>query len=164
MIIKLHGETSLNKLPKILKEVIADVQKRAGIEEPKFTVKDVELGILFTIDGEKMMLSSEINGVVEPFILHVELDKKGNILRQKDNENESFLDDYSRAIAQGLDSPTTKEIESVFNDEDLVQEHEENGGDLIAKHYVHTLTGENVVRYYRNGILVGETGYKKKES
>lgn len=164
MIIKLHGETSLNKLPKILKEVITDIQKRSNIEETKFNVKDAEMGILFNVNGEKMMLSSEIDGVIEPFKVHVELDAKGNIVRKKDNDTESFLDDYSRAIAKGLESPTTEPIESVFNDEDLVLEHEESGGDLVAKHYKNTATEENVVRYYRNGVLVGETGYKKKEA
>lgn len=164
MIIKLHGETSLNKLPKILKEVITDIQKRANIEETKFSVKDAELGILFTVNGEKMMLSSEIDGVIEPFKVHVELDAKGNVVKKKDNEEESLLDDYSRAIAKGLESPTTEEIESVFNDEDLIQEHEESGGDLVAKYYKNIATGEHVIRYYRNGILVGETGYKKKEA
>lgn len=165
MIIKLHGETTVNKLTKIIKEVVTDIQKRAGLEENKFTLKDVELGVLFNVNGEKMMLSSEIDGVSEPFAVHVELDEKGNIKRTVDNEEESFLDDYSRAIAKGLESPTTEPIESTFNDGDLVEYDAESGGDLVALHYRHkTEAGLFVIRYFRNGILVGETGYKKKEA
>lgn len=165
MIIKLHGETTMNKLPKVLKEVIEDIQSRAGIEQSEFTLKDAELGVLFNVNGEKMMLSSEIDGTVEPFMVHVELDAKGNIKVKKDNEEESFLDEYSKAIAKGLESPTTKEIESVFNDEDLIEYDSESGGDLVAIHYKHKIEKDlSVIRYYRNGILVGETGYKKKEA
>lgn len=163
MIINLHGETSLNKLPKIIKEIVSDIQNRAGIEDAKFNLKDVELGILFNINAKKMMLSSEIDGVVEPFVVHVELDEKGNIKRTKDNEEETFLDDYSRAMAKGESSPTTAEIESVYNDEDLIEYDSESGGDLIALHYKHKLEeGLFVIRYYRNGVLVGESGYKKE--
>lgn len=164
MIIKLHGETSINKLPKILKEVVENIQTRAGLDESKFTIRDAEVGILFNVNGEKMMLNSEIDGVVEPFTVVVELDEKGNIKIAKDNEEESFLDDYSRAIAKGLESPTTEPIESVFNEEDLEEYDSESGGDLVAIHYRHkTEDGMFVIRYFREGILVGETGYKKKE-
>lgn len=161
MIIKLYGETSLNKLPKILREVITDIQGRAGIEESKFTLKDLEVGILFNVNGEKMMLSSEIEGIVEPFKVFVELDEKGNIKNKKDNEEETFQDDYTRAIAKGLENPLNKEIDSVYNDKDLEFDFEEVGGDLVAKYYTVKETGDKVVRYYRSGVLVGEIGLKK---
>lgn len=164
MVIKFYGETNLNKLSKLIKEVVTDIQQRAGIEEAKFSLKDAEIGVMFDVKGEKMMLSSEIDGVVEPFRVCVQLDEKGDIYKKKDNEEESFLDDYQRAVAKGLESPTTDSIKTVFNDEDLIQEHEEAGGDLVAKYYINTATGEKVIRYYRNDILVGETGYKQKEA
>ena len=164
MIVKLHGETSLNKLPKIIKEVVADVQQRAGIPDSKFTIKDVELGILFNVEGEKNYLSVTHEGVAEPFKVHVKLDKKGNVDMSVDNEKESFLDDYSRAVAKGQQSPAGNEpIESIFDDADLEEVHEENGGDLVAKYYEHKKEDLFVVRYFRNGVLVGESGYKKKE-
>ena len=110
-----------------------------------------------------MMLSSEVYGVIEPFVVHVELDEKGNVKRTKDNEEESFLDDYSRAIAKGLESPTIQEIMSVYNDEDLDCFDSESGGDLVAYHYKHRIEKDlKVIRYYRNVVLVGETGYKKE--
>lgn len=164
MIMKLHGETSLNKLPKIIKEVVADVQARAGIPDAKFTVKDVEVGILFNVEGEKNFLSVTHKGVAEPFKVHVKLDQKGNVDMTVDNEKESFLDDFSRAVAKGEDSPAGHEpIESVFEDADLEEVHEEDGGDLVAKYYQHKKEDLLVVRYFRNGVLVGESGYKKKQ-
>lgn len=161
MIIKLHGETSLNKLPKILKEVISDIQNRAGIEESKFTIKDAEIGILFNVNGEKMFLSVEHEGIKETFNVHVELDEKGNIKNKKDNEAETFADDYSRAIAKGFDATITEEIESSYKDEFLVEEERTDAGDLVEIKYKEIITGETVFRYYRNGILIGEIGFKK---
>lgn len=163
MIIKFHGETSPNKLQKMIKEIVSDIQTRAEIEESKFTLKDVEVGILFNVNGEKMMLSSEIDGVKEPFKVHVQLDEKGNIKAKKDNENESFADEYEKAVARGFASPDYSEIKSVFLDVDLEFIDEVKAGDMTAKHYRHRITRESVVRYYKNGILVGEMGYKEKE-
>lgn len=160
MIIKLHGETSLNKLPKILKEVITDIQNRAGIEESKFTLKDAEIGILFNVNGEKMFLSVEHEGLKEIFNVHVELDEKGNIKGKKDNEKESFADEYTKAVAKGLENPVTKEIESVYKDEFLKEESRNDVGDLVEIKYTEILTGETVYRYYRNGVLIGEVGHK----
>lgn len=164
MIVKLHGETSMNKLPKIIKEVVAGVQEKAGIPDSKFTVKDIEIGILFNVEGEKNYLSVTHEGVAEPFKVHVKLDSKGNVDMTVDNEKESFLDDYSRAMAKGEQSPAGHEpIESVFEDADLEQVHEENGGDLVAKFYEHKKEDLLVVRYFRNDVLVGESGYKKEQ-
>ncbi len=163
MIVKLHGETSLNKLPKIIKGIVSDVQARAGVPDAKFTIKDVEVGILFNVEGEKSYLSVTHDGVAEPFKVHVKLDKNGDIDTTVDNEKESFLDDYSRAVAKGEQSPAGHDpIESIFNDDDLKEVHEEDGGDLVAKYYEHTKEDLLVVRYFRNGVLVGESGYKKK--
>lgn len=164
MIIKLHGETSLNKLPKILKEVITDIQNRAGIDESKFTIKDAEIGILFNVNGEKMYLTVEHDGLKEIFNVHVELDEKGNIKTKKDNEEESFVDEYSRAVAKGLENPVTKEIESVYNDEFLKEVSRNDVGDLVEIQYIEILTGETVYRYYRNGVLIGEVGHKNQKN
>lgn len=163
MIIKFHGETSPNKLQKMIKEIISDIQTRAELEESKYTLKDVEIGVLFTVNGEKMMLSSEVDGVKEPFKVHVQLDEKGNIKTKKDNENESFADDYEKAVARGFASPDYSEIKSIFKDADLDFKKEVKAGDMTAKHYTHKITRESVVRYYKKGVLVGELGYKEKE-
>lgn len=164
MIIKLHGETSLNKLPKILNEVISDIQNKAGIDESKFTIKDAEIGIIFNVNGEKMYLTVEHDGLKEVFNVHVELDEKGNIKAKKDNEEESFVDEYSRAVAKGLENPVTKEIKSVYNDKFLKEVSRNDVGDLVEIQYTEILTGDIVYRYYRNGILVGEVGHKNQKN
>lgn len=163
MIIKLHGETSLSKLPKIIKEVVTNIQERAGIDASKFTVKDAEVGILFNVEGTKSMISVEHDGVAETFQVHVKLDSKGNVEAEVDNEKESFLDDYTRAVAKG-EQPVVgvNPIESVFNDADLEEVGVENGGDIVAKYYDHKKEDLRVVRYYRNDVLVGEAGYKQE--
>ena len=108
-------------------------------------------------------LNVEHEGVPEIFKVAVELDEKGNIKKAVDNEKESFMDDYSRARAKGVaDSIGRTEIESVYNDSDLDFHREENGGDLVCKYYKHKQTGELVERFYRDGVLVGEAGYKVK--
>ena len=164
MIIKLHGETNLNDLSKVLTEIIQDIQARAGLEKSSFTLKDAEIGILFNVEGEKMMLSVEHEGVKEIFKVHVNLDENGNIKNRKDNESESFEDAYSRAVAKGLENPLTEEIESVYNDEFLIEKNRIEVGDLVEVEMKHVVTKETVYRYYRNGILVGELGVKGREA
>lgn len=161
MIIKFKGETSLNKLPKLIKEVTTDIQQRAGIPETQFKIKAAEIGLVFKVGEEMHYLNVEHEGVPEIFKVAVELDEKGNIKKAVDNENKSFMDDYSRARAKGeADSIGRKEIKSVYKDSDLEFQREENGGDLVCKYYLHKETGELVERFYRDGVLVGEAGYK----
>ena len=128
MILKFKGETSLNKLPKLIKEVTADIQQRAGIPETQFKIKDAELGLIFKVGEEMHYLNVEHEGVPEIFKVAVELDEKGNIKKAVDNEKESFMDDYSKARAKGVaDEIGRTEIESVYNDSDLDFHREENG-------------------------------------
>lgn len=163
MIIKLHGETSLPKLPKVLREVIDNIQERAGLSADKIRVKDVQVGVVLTVEGEEKIISVTHDNVTEMFQVHVKLDKKGDISMSKDNEEESFLDDYSKAIAKGEQpSAGTEEIESSFDDADLEFLYEENGGDLVAEYFRNKKEDMNVIRYYRNGVLVGESGYIPK--
>lgn len=161
MIIKLHGETSLNKLGKIIKEVAEDIQARAGLESAKFKVRDCEIGISFIVDGESKSINVEHDGLKEMFKVHVKLDEKGNIDFTKDNEEESFLDGYTQSVLKDGEPVGTEEIESVFFDDELEFLEEENGGDLVAKYYKDLKEDLLVIRYYRNGILVGESAFKK---
>lgn len=164
MIIKLHGETSLNKLGKIIKDVTEDVQKRSGLESTKFKVRDCEIGISFNVNGESKILNVEHDGLQEIFKVHVKLDEKGNVDFKKDNEEESFLDGYTQSVLKDGEPVGTEEIESVFFDDELEFIREENGGDLVAKHYKDLKEDLLVIRYYRNGILVGESAFKKREA
>ena len=164
MIIKFNGETSINKLGKLIQEVAGTIQERAGLEKgTKIKVKDCQIGVLFEVDGEMKFLNVEHEGIKEVFQVNVDLDTKGNIAKAVDNEEESFQDEYTRSVLKGIENPLTEEIPSVYNEEDLEFISEENGGDLVERRYRHKETGETVLRYYRNGILVGEMGYKTKE-
>lgn len=163
MIIKLNGETSINKLGKIIQEVAGDIQERAGLEKgTKLKVKDAQIGVMFEVNGELNYLSVEHEGIKEIFQVNVQLDSKGNIVKAVDNEEETFQDEYTRNILKGIESPITEEIESVFDDADLIIIDSVNGGDLVEKTYRNTKTNEIVKRYYRNDVLVGEMGYKTK--
>lgn len=164
MIIKFNGETSINKLGRLIQEVAEIIQEKAGLEKgTKIKVKDCQIGVLFEVNGEMNYLNVEHEGIKEIFQVNVELDKKGNIVKAVDNEEESFQDNYTRSVLKGLKSPAVGEIESVFNDEDLEFVSEINGGDLVEKTYNHKVTKEVVIRYYRNGILIGELGFKPKK-
>ena len=164
MIIKFNGETSINKLGKMIQEVATDIQQRAGLEKgTKLKVKDCQIGVVFEVNGEMNFLNVEHDGLKEMFQVNVELDKKGNISKTVDNEEESFQDDYTRSVIKGMENPLTEEIPSVYNNEDLEFYFEENGGDLVERRYKHKETGETVLRYYRNEILVGEMGYTPKK-
>lgn len=162
MIIKFNGETTLNKLPKLIKEIVEDVQAKAGIETAKVKVKDAQLGLVFSVGEEMHYMTVTHDGVTEIFQTNVKLDDKGNIERLVDNEESSFLDDYSRAVAMGQGSPKYEPIESIYNDEDLELIETENGGDIVGNTYTNKATGEQVVRYYKDNILIGEMGYRTK--
>lgn len=163
MIIKFNGETSLSKLPELVKEVTKDIQERAGIPASKFKIKDAQIGVVFKVGSEMKYMAVEHDGVAEIFQVQVQLDDKGNIKKTVDNEEESFVDEYTRAVAKGLESPVTEEIESVYNLEELEEVARDDAGDLVAVYYNHKETTERVVQYFRNGVLVAEMGYKNKE-
>ena len=158
MIIKINGETTVNKLPNIIKEVAGTIQERMGADH-KIKIKNAEIGVVAMVEGEPMYFKVEHDGIEEILTINVQLDKKGNILKTVDNEKESFLDDYSKAVAKGIDCIKNEPIESVYNMEDLQLEHVEDGGDIQGRYYVHKVTNERVIQYYRNGVLVGELGY-----
>lgn len=164
MIIKFNGEMTLNKLSKAIKEVAADIQKRAGLNpDTNLKVKDCQIGVIFEVNGEMKYLNVEHEGIKEIFQVNVNLDKKGNIIKKLDNEEKSFQDEYTRNVLKGLKDPSYKEIKSVYSSKDLTFIKEINGGDLIQKTFKHDKTNETVVQYYRNNKLVGEMGYKAKE-
>lgn len=163
MIIKFNGETSLSKLPELIKEITKDIQERAGIPASKFKIKDAQIGVVFKVGSEMQYMAVEHDGVAEIFQVNVQLDEKGNIKKAVDNESESFTDEYTKAISKGLENPVTEEIESVYNIEELEELAKDDAGDLVAVYYQHKETKEKVIQYFRNEVLVAEIGYKDKE-
>lgn len=163
MIIKFNGETTIDKLGKLIELVAEDMVQRAGLEPMNMVLRDCQIGVLFDVNGELNYLNVEHDGVNEILQINVQLSETGDIVRKVDNEEKSFQDDYTRNVLKGLENPSNKEIESVYNDDDLTLLRTVDGGDLKELTYKNNKTDETVKRYYRNNILIGEMGYKKKE-
>lgn len=159
MKIILDGKTTLTKLPKILKEIITEVQAKAGVESAPVKLDKAELVFTFMVNGEPQYVTVNHDEVPELFTVAVRLDEKGNIERAVNNENETFLDEYTRAMAKG----ETKEyevIQSSYKDEELETVRVNDGGDIREIIYRHIETGNTVVRYIKNGDLVGELAFE----
>lgn len=156
MILKFRGTTTLTKLTKHIKDIAEDIQKRADIISSSIKVKDAEVGVIFTVDGKPVYLDVEHEGVKEVFTMMVQLDEKGNIVKEVDNEETSFLDNYSRSIAKG-EVLTYKPIKSKFNYSDMaIIKIEKIDDELTIKSYRHKKTNDIVHQYYKDSILVGE--------
>lgn len=159
MKIILDGKTTLTKLPKILKEIITEVQAKAGVESAPVKLDKAELVFTFMVNGEPQYVTVNHDGVVELFTVAVKLDEKGNIERAVNNEYESFLDEYTRATAKG-EIKEYEVIQSTFKDEELETVRVNDGGDIQEIIYRHIETGDTVVRYVKNGELVGELAFE----
>lgn len=164
MIIKFNGTMDTEQLAKNIESIVSDIIKRAGIESKDIKIKDAQVGVLFTADTNPQYLVVTHDDVPEIFEVNVKLNDAGEIDRTVDNEKESFQDDFTRAVANGEESPITEEIESVFSDEELEQTEIIDAGDLQEIHYKLKDTKDTVIRYYRNGVLVGEALAKHKEA
>lgn len=159
MKIILDGKTTLTKLPKILKEVITEVQEKTGAGNAPVKVEKAEIVFTFMVDGEPQFVTVNHDGVAELFTVAVKLDEKGNIERAVNNEHESFLDEYTRAMAKG-EVKEYEIIQPTFNDEELEVVRVNDGGDIQEVIYKHIPTGDTVVRYIKNGDLVGELAFE----
>ena len=88
MIIKFNGETSINKLGKLIQEVVKNIQERAGLDSgTNIKVKDCQIGVVFEVNGEMNFLNVEHEGIKEIFQVNVQLDSRGNIAKAVDNED-----------------------------------------------------------------------------
>lgn len=158
MKIILEGKTTLTKLPKVLKEVLTEVKEKTGLVDAPVKLDRAELVFTFKVNGEEQYATVDHEGIKELFTVAVKLDEKGNIEKSVNNENESFLDEYTRATAKG----ETKEyeiIQSEYSDTELETIRVNDGGDIQEIIYRHIETGDTVVRYIKNGNLVGEVAF-----
>lgn len=160
MIVKFHGSQTLAQFIENLGAVVNDIKGRADLttEEKDIKLKDVQVGVTFNIGGTDSFLEVNHGDIAEVFTVNVKLDEAGQIDVTKDNEKETFLDDYTRAIAKG-EEVEYQEIESVYDDDMLVWEKTNDGGDIKEVIYTDAPTGHRVVRYYKNDVLVGECAY-----
>lgn len=159
MKIILDGKASLTKLPQILKEILTEVQAKTGIENAPIKLDKAELTFTFNVNGEAQYLTVNHDGVAELFTVAVKLDDKGNIKKAVNNEKESFLDEYIRAMVKG-ESKEYEVIETSYKDEELETIRVNDGGDIQEIIYRHKETGYTVVRYIKNEELVGEMAFE----
>ena len=163
MIIKTKGTTTLEQLNRIVGELVGKVTQQLGATIEGVKIKDAELGVVLTINGEEQYVTVNHDGLDEVFKVVVALDENGEVKKERTNEKESFLDGYTRSQATGQQQPAMTRIESVYNDEDLTLAYEEVAGDLTERGYRHK-DNLAVIRYYREGIgLVGEMAYEENQ-
>lgn len=164
MIIKFHGSQTMTQFIENMGTVVKDITERAGlsVKENDIKLKDVQIGVTFNVDGQERFLEVCHDGITELFTVNVKLTEAGEIDLTKDNEEETFLDDYTRAIAKGEEKEYTA-IESVYNQEELQLVDSVDGGDIVENIYKHEKTGDTVVQFYKNSELVGEFAYNPDE-
>ena len=160
MIIKFNGTMSHEQLARHMATIINDVLVKlegSNVEVTDTKLRDLQVGVLFTVNGVDQYLTVNHDGLDEPFSVLVKLDENGEIERSKDNKEESFLDDYTKAVAKGEEFRVDP-IESNYNNEELIKIAEVDGGDLIETHYVfkEACLHDVLVQYHREGVLVGE--------
>ena len=160
MIIKTNGATTVPQLENIVKEVVGKVEDQLGQKVEHIRLKDAEIGVLLTVNGEEQYLTVTHDDFEEIFTTFIQLDERGEIARAKDNEEESFLDDYTRSLAKGEKPLTYEKIESIYNDEDLTYVAEVGTEELRECRYLNK-EGQTVIRYYQEGVgLIAELTQK----
>lgn len=161
MKIVLNNE-AVSNLDYKLQQVIGDVLGKTGADIEGYTI-DADIVVNIKLKGveepQHIFTDRMILGKPEIFTVIPEYDETGALVGTEDNKESTF-----EALAHGLSRELpTEPVKSQFNDEDLTQEHVEEGGDLKEIVYSH-VSGKKVVRYYRAGVgLVGELEATPKE-
>lgn len=165
MIIKFRGQTELNKFMGHTDDIIKDMLVKAGLPgDTPFQVRDVEVGVVFKLDNEYHYMTVTHDDINEILEVYVKLDESGDIDKNVNNVESSFMDDYSKAVAKG-EEYTNEPIMSQYDDALLVEvERLDLGDELQVVKYDHKDDDAlEVIRYYRgNNVLVGEIGYNKE--
>lgn len=156
MRLQTKGKTSVNKVTKIIKEVVAETLTKANIvDELKYKVENFSCDIVFIVDGAEQKITVKHNGLDEIFTVGVALDNKGNITKTADNEKESYVDKYTASEITGQ----PMELESICSQyaEDEVEEISRvTEGGAAEVTYKIKATDETLIRYYKDDKLVGE--------
>lgn len=167
MIIKFSGECTQLQLNQHINTIVTDVVMRAGLELSAVKIKDAQVGVVMFIGGEPKYLQVEPAGVPEIFQVYVKLDENGEIEGAPvDNQDKTFLDDYTLAISKGETYNFNDPIESEYDAENLELVNTVDGGDLVETYYnikEGPYAGDLVVQYRRNHVLVAEFRLVKKD-
>lgn len=164
MIVKFMGQQTTDQLFDNINTIMNDITSRTKLSSSGFKLRTVELGFVFNVDGEDKFLTVNHDGIEEIFQINVQLEQDGTIKKAKDNEDESFQDDFTRSVMRGedfmVDCPV---IESEYNADDLIELDRLDGGDTIEVRYKHKQTNEIIYQYFFNNVLVGEMAVTNKE-
>lgn len=165
MKIIITGEMSPMTLVDKIKQVAVETAQKLEAEQ------DVKLNG-FKIHEAEVTVKYDIEGVDEPQVLTIEhhaghpelftwlLDAETG--EKSSNEGESQYDEYTVAKSKGEDVQF-KEIESIFNPEDLLLDNVEEFGDMAKETYNH-VDGSKVMQIRQGGKLIQEmTLIEKKE-
>lgn len=148
------------KIAKVASETAHKLETEQGVKFTDYQVHEAEVTIKYSIEGldEPQVLTVEHHeGQPELFtwLLNAETDEKTS------NEDESQYDEYTVAKAKGEDVKF-KEIESIFDSEDLTFVSEEQFGDMVKETYNH-MDGSVVVLIKQDGKLIQEMTLTAKD-
>lgn len=161
---------SPEKMNRAMAVVLSDLTDRLGVpEEAEMAIEDLQFKAVFKINGQDQYISvpREVQGetIHEIFTVDVTLDDDGAVIKQVDNEEESFYDGYTMAQALGKDYDY-QTIESGYIDSDLeeIERIEPEESNVLAVRYKLLAEDETeVIRYYKTGNLVFEEEIKNKK-
>lgn len=162
--------SSPEKMNRAMAVVLSDLMDRLGVpKEAEMAIQDLQFKAVFNINGQDKYISvpREVQSetIYEIFTVDVALDEDGAVIKQVDNEDESFYDGYTMAQALGKDYDY-QTIESGYADSDLeeIERIEPDESDVLAVRYnLLTEDGTEVIRYYKAGNLIFEEVIKNKK-
>lgn len=159
------GSINLDKLAQKLLE-IADhtatkVMQDTGTKINSFSVHEAEVTFKFDVEGvdePQVMTVEHYEGKPEIFtwLVDAEADTTAN------NENESLFDAWTVAKAEGKELDF-KEIESEYNEADIICEDSESYGDMTKDTYSIVGSKDKLVRVYQGNKLIQEYRLVAKE-
>lgn len=162
MIIKFNGATTFNQFEETIREIVRKVEGQINHKVENIRLKDMEVGVLLTVDGEERYLTVTHDELEEVFTVFVQLDEEGNVLAEKDNKEETLLDDFTRSVLKNEELPTYQKIESIYNDDEL-EFLEETGTTDLTEQKFRNKDGDIVIRYLQQGVgLISEITHKTK--
>lgn len=147
-----------DKLQEVIRTTILNLQRDQDVEIEEATITEVQFTVGVVPEGgdEPQVLTVEHHeGFPEMFEWIVDLSEG----KEATNKDKSFQSEQQVAMAKGIHQHF-KEIESVYNEDDLKATSEQQAGDMAQVTYDHT-DGFQVVRIYQEGRLVQE--YKLSE-
>lgn len=164
MRIETVGTLPTSRVNGVIKDIVKEVLSKTEFpSDIKYKVKNVSCDIVFMCEGKEQVLTVNHGGLDEMFTVKCALDNKYNIIKQVNNSEKSFIDEYVRRTVSGTnDTVEYEEIKSEYSEGELeyITELSEDG----KKEVTYKLKGKDkyVLRYYVYDKLVGELTTKEQ--